>query len=234
MNWLSPLKCPICGAKFDENERYCPGCGTDLEAPMNKDPEMARIHFRKAKQKYDKGNILPASALTDCELAIEYDPDFAEAHNLHGSILDALNRTEEAITAYREALRLNPNLDEAKANLRDAEEEVVKNSSRSSQKMNLEDSNKLIKLVLRIVFSFVVLVTVVIGGWLAFQFVIPYLTPKTEIVLLPDVPAGVLIEQSDLKLAAQVMTDRAHLLGYSEVFLRSRPMVRSLGRFQPM
>lgn len=61
------------------------------------------------------------SALRECESAIHLAPDCAEAHNLRGIILEELNRGKEAIDAYREAVRLDPSLSEARENLEEAE-----------------------------------------------------------------------------------------------------------------
>lgn len=216
MGLFNRLKCPECGTSFEENARYCPGCGIDLEAPLEKDPALARECFADAQRKYDS-NVRLLEALTDCELAIEYDPEFAEAHNLHGLILDAMGRTSEAIAAYREALRLNPNLREARANLKDAETEQVLPSLTefgNGQTTELDgESNRLLKTLLVGLIGIALLMILAGGGWLAYKFVVPNLILRTEIVFVPDVPEGVSVEQSDLALAAQILSERSALLG---------------------
>lgn len=215
---FNKLKCPECGASFEESARYCPGCGIDLEAPLKKDKTLARECFADAQRKYD-ANVRLSEALSDCELAIEYDPEFAEAHNLHGLILDAMGQTSEAIAAYREALRLNPNLGEARANLRDAEADQVPPSLPefgSGQMTELNgESNRFMKTLLVVGIGIAALMILAGGGWLAYKFVIPNLIPRTEIVFVPDVPEGVSVEQTDLELAAQTLSERSALLGYT-------------------
>jgi tetratricopeptide (TPR) repeat protein len=68
------------------------------------------------------------SALRECELAFQLAPDWAEAHNLQGIVLEGLGRGEEAIAAYREAVRLDPAFREARENLLEAEGEFRKES----------------------------------------------------------------------------------------------------------
>jgi tetratricopeptide (TPR) repeat protein len=63
-------------------------------------------------------------ALRECELAIQLAPDWAEAHNLQGIVLEGLERGEDAIAAYREAVRLDPAFHEARENLAEAEAEL--------------------------------------------------------------------------------------------------------------
>ena len=218
MGLFNRLKCPECGASFEESARYCPGCGTDLEAPLKKDPALARECLADAQRKYD-ANVRLSEALTDCELAIEYDPEFAEAHNLYGLILDAMGRTSEAIAAYREALRLNPQLGEARANLRDAEADQMLPSLPefgNGQIAELDgESNRSLKTLLVVVIGLAVLVLLAGGGWLAYKFVVPNLIPRTKVVFVPDVPKDMSVEQSDLELAAQILSERSVLLGYT-------------------
>jgi uncharacterized RDD family membrane protein YckC/Flp pilus assembly protein TadD len=78
----------------------------------------AERHFDQAYAYWQKNDL--ENGLHECELAIQLAPDLAEAHNLRGVLLEELNRREEAIAAYREATRLNPELQEAKKNLSEA------------------------------------------------------------------------------------------------------------------
>ncbi len=120
------LRCPDCGKVIQEQDRVCPHCGVDLDAPLD-DEELESLsdeQFEKAQNQYDLGRDFK-STLADCELALEYMPTSARAHNLHGLILDALGKTGLAIRAYREALRLDPELVDARDNLADAEAELM-------------------------------------------------------------------------------------------------------------
>jgi tetratricopeptide (TPR) repeat protein len=122
LNWLGSLKCPDCGGRITEQEKYCPHCGTDLDAPVQRSHEEAMEYFERAQKTYDRNGSM-VEALLDCELALQYNPEFAEAHNLHGLILDALEKPQKAIKAYRRALELDPNLEDARANIMDFEAE---------------------------------------------------------------------------------------------------------------
>lgn len=64
------------------------------------------------------------TALAQCEQALAAEPTSAEAHNLRGIILDQLDRLPEAIAAYRQAVSLDPDFDEARENLAEAEAEL--------------------------------------------------------------------------------------------------------------
>jgi len=63
-------------------------------------------------------------ALVECNQLIESTPDWSPAHNLRGVILEDLDREEEAIEEYREAIRIDPDNDDAKENLVYAEDYV--------------------------------------------------------------------------------------------------------------
>ncbi len=71
---------------------------------------------------YEHANDLQ-SALRECDLAVQFDPACAEAHNLRGIILEGLGQKEQALAAYREAIRLDPTFREAQENLAEAETE---------------------------------------------------------------------------------------------------------------
>ncbi len=75
----------------------------------------ARWHLEQAYAAEEEGD--PATALRECELSIQLDSSYAEAHNLHGIVLEELGRKEEAIAAYQEAVRLDPALGDAQENL---------------------------------------------------------------------------------------------------------------------
>lgn len=57
------------------------------------------------------------SALRECEIVLEASPILAEAHNLRGTILEALGHKPAAIQEYEIAIRLDPQLIQAHQNL---------------------------------------------------------------------------------------------------------------------
>ncbi len=65
-------------------------------------------------------------ALQQCELAIQFTYDLADAHNLRGIILEQLGRRKEAIAAYDEAVYIDPDLKKAQENLDRARVEMQK------------------------------------------------------------------------------------------------------------
>jgi Flp pilus assembly protein TadD len=82
----------------------------------------ARQHLEQAYAWEERDEL--ENALRECEAAIRLAPDWAEAHNLHGILLEALGQTREAVTAYGEAVRLDPTFLEARENLQEAEAEL--------------------------------------------------------------------------------------------------------------
>jgi len=122
---LLGLRCPDCGKAISEQDRICPHCRVDLDAPLDEAElqSLADEHLEKAQNSYDLGRNFK-SALADCDLALEYMPNSAPAYNLRGLILDALGKTGLAVRAYKEAVRLDPGLSVARDNLADAETEL--------------------------------------------------------------------------------------------------------------
>jgi tetratricopeptide (TPR) repeat protein len=102
-------------------------------------PMEARQHFDQACAYEAQGEF--ENALRQCDLAIQLAPAWAEPHNLRGIALDELGRKEEAISAYRKAVRLDPTLSEAQDSLAEAESEL--------KKENLEEIERLGKQVHR-------------------------------------------------------------------------------------
>jgi tetratricopeptide (TPR) repeat protein len=97
--------------------------GESILGPVPLDvPTKARQHFEQAGA-YEARDDLE-SALRECDLAIQIAPAWAEVHNLRGIVLDAMGQKEEALEAYREALRLDPVFEEAQENLSEAEAEA--------------------------------------------------------------------------------------------------------------
>lgn len=90
---------------------------------MNKSQlEEAENHLDQALTSWEANDL--ESALRECEQAIWLAPDLAQAHNLKGVILEELDRREEAIAAYREAVHLDASFRDAKRNLSGAESAV--------------------------------------------------------------------------------------------------------------
>jgi len=141
------LHCPDCGEGIEESDKHCPHCGTNLDAPLEKDEleALARQHLEKAQKNLDRSFI--NRALTDCDRALEYMPDMAEAHDLRGLILDEMGRAAEALLEYQGAVRLNPGDTDAIANLEDAQAEYQHTPPKKSVKRN-----KSVKLNFRLLF----------------------------------------------------------------------------------
>jgi len=88
---------------------------THSRGTLTKEHTLAQIHLVRAhelddQQAYEK-------ALSECDAALRLAPDFADAHNLRGVLLEELGQQQEAVTAYQEAIRLDPGFEEAKENL---------------------------------------------------------------------------------------------------------------------
>lgn len=82
----------------------------------------AQAHLERAYACEETGRL--EQAQRQCELAIQLDPNLAEAHNLQGIVLEQMGQTEQAIAAYCQAIRLNPNFGEAQQNLLEIQDEV--------------------------------------------------------------------------------------------------------------
>ena len=130
------LTCPNCGEELQARWQYCPICGLELAEAESASPrgrteyktEAGRLAeyaelFGSARETLEAPDGDLENALLECEAALELSPNSAEAHNLRGLLLDLLDRPDEAIQAYREAVRLDPTFEEARANLADSEQE---------------------------------------------------------------------------------------------------------------
>ena len=60
-------------------------------------------------------------ALSECEIAIQLDPEFSVTYNYSGEIYDEMGKLETAITNYQKAIELDPAYKEAWENLLSAE-----------------------------------------------------------------------------------------------------------------
>jgi hypothetical protein len=214
-NFLS-LRCPDCGEKITKDDSLCPHCGTDLDAPLG-DIErrtIAKQYSNKAQKTYNKGGNVK-SALGDIDLAIQCEPESAEFHNLRGLILDAIGKTDDAINSYREAIRLNPNFGDAKANLIDAESDF---SSESRKKLSNSSSqqNMLLKIAIGVI-SALVIIWFILGIGLIYVIGRDYFGPKSSIVFEPDYSQISTMDSSVLEKTAEILTTRTHNLGYTKI-----------------
>ncbi len=64
-------------------------------------------YFLRGSEKYNNGDYL--GAITDYNMALMINPDYAYAYNNRGTIFDTLGEQEQALADYNNALRLNPN-----------------------------------------------------------------------------------------------------------------------------
>lgn len=223
LNKLFGLRCPDCGKPISEGDSFCPHCGAHLDAPFGSPTtnhaDASQQHFSDARnfleisqKAYDTNSNLK-EALFNCDLAIQYAPEFAEAHNLKGLILDAMERTDEAITSYHEAVRLDPLLHEAKSNLQDAEAEIRQLREKRERRDNI-----LPKVVFGVVGVFM-LVCVVVAGSILYKLGRPYFEPKIDIVIEPDYALVSTVDPSDLDTAVEILTERCRALGYNVSFI---------------
>lgn len=79
-------------------------------------------HFEQASAYEEQSKF--EEALKACDAAIQMIPNYADAHNLRGIVLEGLGRKEEAALAYREAVHSDPTYSEAVENLKDLEDEL--------------------------------------------------------------------------------------------------------------
>jgi uncharacterized RDD family membrane protein YckC len=69
-------------------------------------------------------------ALNECALAIQIAPHWAAAYNSQGLLLDQRGSLEQAILSYQQAVQLDAQFQDAQDNLREAQAELAKSSSR--------------------------------------------------------------------------------------------------------
>jgi tetratricopeptide (TPR) repeat protein len=86
------------------------------EAATRADPGPdAHQLLEEAHDARDRGKL--GSALRKCEAALRLAPDFAEANDLRGVLLDDMGHTEEAVAPCQEAVRLAVSLSNTKLDL---------------------------------------------------------------------------------------------------------------------
>jgi zinc-ribbon domain/Tetratricopeptide repeat len=210
------LRCPDCGKKISEDDSVCQHCGAHLDVPLDdiERSKTAKQYLEDAQNTYDSGvNI--QSALANVNIALDFEPEAARAHNLKGLILDAIGRTNDAIKSYQEAIRLDPYFDEAKSNLADAEAENY-NKVGTTEVISNQQEGLISKNIIGITRIFIVLGGVAALG-LIYIFGRDYFGPKTDIIFEPDYAQISTIDSAVLETTAEILTTRAHNLGYSTV-----------------
>jgi len=93
------------------------------------DREMMQQRFDQIVKSYRNNHYDEALAL--CDQLIEIVPDWSQARNMKGVILEDLEKEEEAIQEYEEAVHLDPRNKDAKKNLTYAEDYVIEHSNPS-------------------------------------------------------------------------------------------------------
>jgi len=129
--------CPNCGTPLINSDNFCTKCGTPKrdgiveQAPLANSAGassvpaspgqpsgkngLAEKYFAQAYD-YDQNSEYRKS-LDACDKAIELAPDWSDAHNLRGVILENMGCLDEAISEYRAAIRLEPADEDARENL---------------------------------------------------------------------------------------------------------------------
>jgi preprotein translocase subunit SecD len=214
LNRLFHLRCPECGGKIEEDDRYCPRCGVDLDAPIEQvilSKEKSAEYLKLAQEWYDQGTDLK-DALKYCDLVIQSDPDSTSAYNLRGLILDVLGHIDDAVLAYQNALHIDPTNEDAKSNLADAELELQKRALASNRRE---------KTLLMLIMSFVGIVSIgcfIAGAYLIYKILEPYVGPKATIVLDIDHSFVSNVDRSKLEDEVQILRERSRSFGYQFVF----------------
>ena len=87
----------------------------DTASAVSQQQLVHKEHLDRAYAAYEAGSY--EQGIAACEAALKAGPYSAEAHNLHGILLEKLDRPRAALHAYRKAIRLDPAMDEAQGNL---------------------------------------------------------------------------------------------------------------------
>jgi tetratricopeptide (TPR) repeat protein len=90
--------------------------------PTQSHEAQARQILQNVEEHID--NDEPDKALSECELAIQLDPNFALAYNYRGEIYEQLGQLENAITSYQRAIQVDPELKDAWENMVAVESEM--------------------------------------------------------------------------------------------------------------
>jgi tetratricopeptide (TPR) repeat protein len=93
--------------------------GSSYATIENVSTELAK-KLKEASVAYESGKN-PKRTLQLCDEILQIEPGLPVAYNLKGMVLEELERNEEAIRAYQEAIKLDPLLIDAKDNLSELE-----------------------------------------------------------------------------------------------------------------
>lgn len=105
--------------------------------PRSANARVAQL-LEKAEKHLDNTEL--RKALSECELALQLDPDSAIAHNIRGEIHDEMGHLEKAIADYQRAVQLDPEFQDALDNLSSAEEELAEKFEESQAKEHLDEA----------------------------------------------------------------------------------------------
>lgn len=222
------LNCPDCGEKIEERMNFCPICGINLKettnpatGPTGYQTEIGRLSkyedFLVRAQEALENDSQLEDALSDCETAIQLNPRAAEAHNLRGLILDLLERKDEAIQSYREAIRLDPTFEEARENLNDAEAEK---RGQQFQLIGTDDPEqkkfgwrKLVLLALVLLIS----AGIFFKSGELLNSIGSIIGPTNTLTFEPDRSKITDVDRAVLEETAQILTDRCDFMGCKSV-----------------
>jgi tetratricopeptide (TPR) repeat protein len=138
--------CPECGTENVQNYKFCKNCGVVLtktcfvcktnffvgdtfcpnghnyeneSQPLERElRKKANTILAKANEVYKRGADLK-TVMSLCESALSIIPDLAEAYDLQGMVYEDLRRWDDAVTAYRNALRYDPSIKNAEEALQE-------------------------------------------------------------------------------------------------------------------
>jgi len=134
----------------------------DKENSLSSTSEEALQHLDQALDYYDHKEF--EKALETCDQTIQLDSNLADAHNLRGVLLEQLERREEAVEAYHEALRLDPQFEEVRENLQDLEADIQKEKFEA---IGVEGKGFWIRTLAYIIDSFVLVIADYVAGLVA-------------------------------------------------------------------
>jgi tetratricopeptide (TPR) repeat protein len=104
-----------------------------IKIPPHDDRVEAEKHIKLAEDFLASNE--PHKALSECNLAIKLAPRYAYAYFEKGDVLDELERLDEAIKFYENAIKLDPDLSEAKRSLHWALEDAGKKATTSDERI---------------------------------------------------------------------------------------------------